>query len=114
MRKILAGLASVAFLLAMVVAAPAAEATPPKDCLPGCYLAQATVNTWQNTQPTGSSTRVQLVPGGDYYAIRCYVSGQSVNGDAIWYWGRYNGLWGYVAGYYLATGHDPRSGTPHC
>jgi hypothetical protein len=60
------------------------------------------------------------------FHIRCWAWGDSVQGDRVWYKGDPadapgNGQWydytterGWVAGYLLNTGHDPRAGVPGC
>ena len=55
---------------------------------------------------------IEWVPGGKSVLVHCYYNGpgaQSVNGDNVWYWSTYGGHTGYIAGYYLNTGHDPNT-----
>lgn len=58
-----------------------------------------------------------LAISGSVVYLYCYVTGDSVNGDKIWYDGAaadtQNGS-GYIAGYFVNTGHDPHSGISKC
>lgn len=74
-------------------------------------------------QPNTSGDAVTTMPAGARFRLWCWTSSQSINGDTIWYWGRYEPsidtspiTWpiGWAAGYYLATGHDPNSLIAHC
>jgi hypothetical protein len=75
-------------------------------------------------QPNTSSGIVTTMDPDSIVWLHCWTTGQSVNGDNIWYWvdDASDGIdvnpifWpeGWAAGYYLATGHDPNPRVPHC
>jgi len=72
-------------------------------------------NLWQHTAANSlTSTRIQIIPGGSSIRLDCYTVAESVNGDSVWYSTNWDGHQGYVAGYYVLTGHDPVSGLGHC
>lgn len=73
---------------------------------------------------TGPSTNHGFVstmwPGADFW-LHCWVPGQSINGDNVWYLGTHiTGSWppdfphGYAAGYFLGTGPDPHPAVRRC
>ncbi|MEV8443250.1 hypothetical protein AB0425_38235 [Actinosynnema sp. NPDC051121] len=74
------------------------------------------------TGPHTNSTVVITMPAGDYFVITCWVWGDSVNGDLIWYYGQHweadlpsnQWEWGFAAGYYLSTGADPHPYFNNC
>jgi hypothetical protein len=55
----------------------------------------------------------RLATKGTKVTVSCYVSGQRIHGDGIWYRAIAPAR-GYVAGFNLASGHDPAHGIPHC
>jgi hypothetical protein len=76
----------------------------------------ATVGSGVNVRgcaSTGCGSYATL-PLGYTWIVQCYVTGSSVNGDTVWYYGSNGGLSGYVAGYWLNTGHDPNAGVARC
>ncbi len=54
-----------------------------------------------------------LGAAGSRVWVNCYALGGSVSGDRVWYHVVAPDT-GYVAGYYLNTGHDPAAGIPQC
>lgn len=115
MKRLLIVIATAATMFAGLVLAPPAQATPPTNCLSGCLLSTTNGNVWQHTAANSyTSTEIQVIPSGASVKIGCYVYGESVNGDTVWYWLYYGGHWGYVSGWFLNTGHDPSSATHHC
>lgn len=50
---------------------------------------------------------------GSRAGVNCYALGSSVSGDSVWYHLVSPDI-GYVAGFYLNTGHDPAAGIPQC
>lgn len=106
----------IALLAGIIVPAQGAAATSP--IVPSyTFIAQATTNVYIRTGPSSSYSSVYLLQGGQYTYGYCYVVGQSVNGDSIWYYNKPNpngSVGGYTAGYYLTTGADPKAGVPHC
>jgi hypothetical protein len=50
---------------------------------------------------------------GSTVVLTCWVKGQNIRGDVIWYY-TIKPFVGYVAGRYLNTGSDPAKGVPHC
>jgi hypothetical protein len=46
------------------------------------------------------------LPYQQWGTVYCYYTGTYVYGDPYWDYGFYNGIWGYVADYYLNTGGD--------
>ncbi len=76
-------------------------------------------NVNQRAQPNTSSAIVTTVPAGFGVALECWTEGQNINGDNIWYMTDLEvadlpAPRGYIAGYYLDTGHDPIGGLVHC
>jgi hypothetical protein len=60
-----------------------------------------------------SLKRASLGVAGTKVTVRCYVVGESVAGDAVWY--RITApRSGMVAGFYLNTGRDPATGISRC
>jgi hypothetical protein len=76
------------------------------------------------TQPNASSGIVTTMDPDSIVWLHCWTTGQSINGDNIWYWvdDASDGIdvnpifWpeGWAAGYYLATGADPHPWVAHC
>lgn len=57
-------------------------------------------------------TKIYTIPQGATVELSCWIQsdGSGPHGDDIFYYSRRPGYtWGIVAGYYLATGHDPIS-----
>jgi hypothetical protein len=86
-----------------------------------CAPPKTTVN--MRVAPNESAQSLDTLPPSDNAVLGCWASGQSVNGDNIWYnsfdyqWdnGNYlNGPNGYIAGFWLNTGADPNPAIPHC
>jgi Bacterial SH3 domain len=50
---------------------------------------------------------------GTKVTVNCWVAGEDISGDAIWYHTIAPDR-GYVAGEHLDTGHDPAYGVPRC
>ena len=66
------------------------------------------------SQPRTTSSSVGgLGAAGSQVTVDCYVVGQRVRGDRIWYHATAPTV-GYVAGKYLHTGHDPARGVWRC
>ena len=72
-------------------------------------------------QPTTGSNSWGVVPSGATVLVHCWVYGQNINGDTIWYFVQYPwpgttgaGTDGYITGYYLNTGHDPNPNVSAC
>lgn len=108
-RLITVTLCTLALLAGGVVASSAAHAWT--------TTAQATVNVYERTGPSTSYPAIRMLQGGEIFYISCYKLGQSINGDPYWYYGKVNlteTVQGYVAGYYLTTGHDPSPYTGPC
>lgn len=78
----------------------------------------ATVNVYGRTAPSTTASHVYLYQGGQIVYYTCWTTGTSVSGDDIWYLTRPNPTdsadQGYVAGWYLETGHDPNPSVGHC
>jgi uncharacterized protein YgiM (DUF1202 family) len=109
-NRLIAVLATLALLAGLATAAaPQAAAST--------ITVQATQNVWIRTGPATSYSTVYLLQGGQYVWVYCYVTGQSINGDPIWYRVKpnpNNATVGYTAGYYLTTGADPNPNVGHC
>jgi hypothetical protein len=56
-------------------------------------------------QPSQSCTFIKTVPAGTAVHIICQHSGQNIYGDPVWNYIQYGGGEGYVADYYVNTGH---------
>ncbi len=70
------------------------------------------VRIFQAPQTHARTVRV-LTPRRTKVTLGCYTQAQAVHGDRIWY--RVTApTAGYISGAYLATGHDPVGGLPHC
>ncbi len=79
-----------------------------------CTYAVANVGVY--TLVHGGS-KIYTIPQGAIVEIDRYVLSEpdAVHGDATFYHAKRQGYtWGMVAGYYLATGHDPASGIGYC
>jgi hypothetical protein len=64
--------------------------------------------------PTARATRLATLGRvGSIVAVDCYVVGQKIDGDVIWYHVTHP-LAGFVAGRNLNTGQDPAYGIPAC
>jgi hypothetical protein len=64
--------------------------------------------------PTTTATRLATLGRvGSTVTVNCYVNGQKISGDVIWYHVT-NPLAGFVAGVNLNTGEDPAFGIPAC
>lgn len=78
----------------------------------------ATVNVYGRTAPSTAASHVYLYQGGQVVYYTCWTTGTPVSGDDIWYLTRPNPslpqYQGYVAGWYLTTGHDPNPSVGHC
>jgi len=74
----------------------------------------ATVGSGVNVRASTGCGSYATLPLGYTWIVQCYVTGSSVNGDTVWYYGSNGGLSGYVAGYWLNTGHDPNAGVARC
>jgi hypothetical protein len=86
-----------------------------------CTSTNDFTNLWGGA--TYNSTRKHLLWPAAAVWIHCYVWGEIVNGDGVWYyvtknqWGTEPGVHrpeGYVPGYYLNTGPDPHPGVSRC
>jgi hypothetical protein len=76
------------------------------------------------TLPNTSSGIVVTMDPDTIVWLHCWTTGQSINGDSVWYWVDdadegftvNPAFWpkGWAAGYYLATGPDPHPSVPHC
>jgi hypothetical protein len=62
---------------------------------------------------TTSLKRAVLGAAGTRVRVRCFVVGQSVGGDNVWYMISAPRA-GLVVGFYLNTGNDPAIGVPGC
>src|SRR5690242_11400815 len=64
---------------------------------------------------TGRGSRVvRVLPAARTpVTVACYVSGQAVGGDRIWYRTTAPAT-GYVPGFFLRSGHDPAAGIARC
>jgi hypothetical protein len=92
-------------------AAPAAAATAPSKTFPTTV---ADVHVRSLPRTGRGSKKVKVLPAArTAVTVSCYVSGQAIGGDRIWY--RITApAAGYVAGFYLHTGHDPAKGITRC
>lgn len=82
----------------------------------GDYCTYATTNVGVYTLVHGGR-KIYTIPQGAIVEITCWVQsdGDGVHGDEIWYNAKRPGYtWGWVQGYYLATGHDPASVVGFC
>ena len=98
-----------ALMLAMVFGVSAAVA-PPANAE---GYTQTLVTVAMRVGPSQQHQLIVWVPGGRSVLVHCFYDGpgaQSINGDNVWYWSTYGGHTGYIAGYYLNTGHDPNRG----
>ncbi|HVB42145.1 MAG TPA: hypothetical protein VNF47_05485 [Streptosporangiaceae bacterium] len=86
-------------------------------CLTPAFSAQfysLEVNLRIRRRPsTGATITGYLVSVGSKVKVDCFVTGNPIFGDAIWYHSRYPAI-GYVTGRFLNTGGDPAPGVPRC
>jgi hypothetical protein len=89
---------------------PAAPAVPARTHV---YRTLVTGLAVRESATTTSLKRAVLGAAGTKVRVRCFVVGQPVGGDNIWYMitGPHSGL---VVGFYLNTGSDPAVGIPSC
>jgi|SRR5882757_3223988 len=88
----------------------------PATGIPRCTTSFKTTVTGLHvrTQPTSDSSTVKVLgAAGSPVTLSCWVSGQTVQGDAIWYRLAKPAV-GYAAAYYVNTGRDPAAGIAHC
>jgi hypothetical protein len=118
--------ATIAVSVGLPLTSSAATLQPASEthtCIPPwqdkiCSDAKVDLNI--RAQSNTTSRILGTVPAGIGVVIYCYVTGASVNGDAIWYYGGgpegETSLFvaGYLAGYYVNTGADPVAGATHC
>jgi len=67
----------------------------------------------RNAPNTSAKVAAVLGASGSSVVVDCYTLGSAVFGDSAWYH-LVAPSTGYVAGYYLKTGHDPATGVPLC
>jgi hypothetical protein len=94
----------------------AAGPTPPAEGSRPMTFTTRAVGVHIRTQPnTGTTSRIigTLDKAKTGIAVACYVTGQAVAGDNIWY-RTVNPAGQYIAGHYLTTGHDPAAGVARC
>jgi Bacterial SH3 domain len=105
------------------LAAPAlASAAPAASSRAQAATATAAAHVYR-TQATGLRVRARattksrvlgvLGKAGSKVTVNCYVLGQPIVGDAVWYHIT-KPKTGYVAGFYLNTGRDPAAGIVRC
>jgi hypothetical protein len=95
---------------------PAPKPTPTPKPTTDKVLTTTTAGVHVRTQPNtgrGSHIAATLGKAGIRITVSCYVTGQSVGGDRIWY-RTVKPARDYVTGKYLHTGHEPAPGVPHC
>jgi hypothetical protein len=101
---------------------PGTSTSTPQIRVPGGSLSYRTTGTHVRIRqaPTATSAIVTTLGStGTSVSLTCYLTGQSVFGDAYWYRATYSGAssddHGYIAGYWLNTGPDPaENALPHC
>jgi hypothetical protein len=107
------------------VATPASAAVSPCTWIdPRALCTNPTTRLNLRTQPSTSSGIIITMDPDTIVWLHCWTTGQSINGDTVWYWvdDADEGFtvnpvsWpeGFAAGYYLATGPDPHPWVPHC
>jgi hypothetical protein len=86
---------------------------------PSCADTLTAVNL--RTGASSQSGYILTVPKDYPFSLGCWTNGEPINGDDVWYYGNYfseynSPAWtyGWVSGYWLATGHDPAPGIRHC
>jgi hypothetical protein len=87
---------------------------------PNCADTLTAVNL--RTGASSKSGYIMTVPKDYPFSLGCWANGEPINGDDVWYYGSYfrveNGApawtYGWLTGYWLATGHDPAPGIAHC
>ncbi|WP_143264004.1 hypothetical protein [Amycolatopsis kentuckyensis] len=87
---------------------------------PSCANTLTSVNL--RTGASSKSGYILTMPGDYPFSLGCWTTGEPINGDSVWYYGLYQHdenavpVWtyGWVTGYWLATGHDPAPGIAHC
>lgn len=141
MHRILRGMGILGVLLAatMTLATPAAARLPTSAAPTDVGIQSVEFCTWiqsnalctnptarlnLRTQPNTSSGIVTTMDPDSMVWLHCWTTGQSINGDNVWYWVddasegyTVNPVYwpkGWAAGYYLATGPDPHPWVPHC
>jgi hypothetical protein len=85
------------------------------SCYNGDLCTYAVSNVGVYTSIGGS--KIYTIPQGATVQIDCWIQsdGSGPHGDDIFYYGRRPGYtWGIIAGYYLATGHDPVANLGYC
>jgi hypothetical protein len=100
----------------------AATHDDPAAGIPRCIVARPFVRPYHTlykglhirTGPSMSASVWSVLGAvGSRVAVNCYVLGQSIEGDRVWYH-TIAPKYGYVAGLNLDTGHDPAYGVPRC
>lgn len=119
-RGIIAGAAAVLVLIASLVGFESGASAS------GSFETTTTVNDVVMRACPHIKTCKQtgfLTISGSVVYVYCYTTGDDVHGDKIWYDGATGSVpnsrpstlsIGYVAGYYLQTGHDPHPGIAKC
>jgi hypothetical protein len=103
-----AGVASAAPAAAEAASHPAA-APPPRHVYP-TKVAKLRVRTLPSTD---SKVVKVLGAAGTKVTVDCYARGQAIGGDSIWYH-IVAPAKGFVAAYYVKSGHDPARGVLAC
>ncbi|HYB86292.1 MAG TPA: SH3 domain-containing protein [Streptosporangiaceae bacterium] len=89
----------------------------PAAGIPNCnnrVFATIIANLHVRTKPHVKATVVAVLKkAGTLVRISCWTRGSSVFGDNVWYHITKPHV-GFVAGFYINTGPDPRPGIPHC
>jgi hypothetical protein len=89
----------------------------PAAGIPNCnnrVFATIISNLHVRTKPHVKATVVAVLKkAGTLVRISCWTRGSSVFGDNVWYHITKPAV-GFVAGFYVNTGPDPRPGIPHC
>ncbi|WP_290052912.1 hypothetical protein [Amycolatopsis solani] len=88
------------------------------------YTACANTLTSVNlrARATSQSGYIVTIPNGYPFGLDCWTTGETINGDNVWYYGLYQHdenavpvfTYGWVTGYWLSTGHDPAPQIAHC
>jgi hypothetical protein len=96
-------------------AAAPAPGAPVKAAGPKTFLTKVNglhVRTQPNTA-RGSRVVTTLARAGTRVAVSCYLLGQSVNRDRVWY-RTVTPAGDYVSGHYLRVAHEPAAGVARC
>lgn len=85
----------------------------------GAICAETLSNVYQRAKPTSQSGAVVLVSKGTAVVLRCYSTGEVVNGNNVWYLTDTDADYpyrttGWVTAAYLSTDKDPAWGVGHC